>query len=92
MGIKNVVAIGNKKITPFMAKQLLQLKCSNFVFALDKDVGFEEVKTQAMKFKLFKNLYIMIDKENELSEKDSPCDRGFLTWFNIYDNRERVRV
>jgi DNA primase len=90
MGFKNVVAIGNKKISPFIAKQLLSLRCSNFIFALDKDVLFDEVCNEAKKFKLFKNLWIIIDRNDLLDKKDSPCDEGFSTWLELYSNRERV--
>lgn len=90
MGFKNVVAIGNKKVSPFMSKQLLKLKCSNFVFALDKDVDFESVKKEAMKFKMFKNIWIVFDDKGLLNEKDSPCDRGFITWLDLYSKKVKV--
>ena len=91
MGIKNVVAIGNKKISPFMAKQLLTLKCDNFVFALDKDVKFDDVRQEAHKFKLFRNCYVIIDDNNFLDKKDAPCDKGYLTWVILYENRKKVK-
>jgi hypothetical protein len=91
MGIKNVVAIGNKKISPYIARQILSFNCKNIVFALDKDVLESDVRKEAYKFRLFRNCFVMIDNEDILDKKDAPCDKGLIDWVTLYEKRKRVR-
>jgi hypothetical protein len=89
-GIYNVVAIGNKKVSTNIMRQILSVNCKNLVFALDKDVLKKDVKVESSKFRLFRNCFLMIDTKKLLDEKDSPCDKGFLVWEELYNNRERA--
>lgn len=89
MGFKNCVAISNKKINPYLVRKILSLKCSNVVFALDKDVTIDGVEIECKKIKTFKNVFYIIDEEDLLGEKDSPVDKGLPVWLSLYSKRKR---
>lgn len=88
-GVKNVVAISNKKINELLVKKIIKLKCANVVIALDKDVAEKDIKLECNKLKMFKNVYYIYDKNDLLGEKDSPIDNGEDIWYYLYTNRNR---
>ena len=61
------------------------------VLALDKDVTMSEIIKEGRKLSMFANVYYIFDKNNLLSDKDSPFDKGFPIWLQLYDERKRLR-
>lgn len=72
-GYTNTVATCGKKITQIQVNKLSRI-CENIIFVYDKDVQIEELNHIADKFMNYLNIFAVIDKQNILSEKESPCD------------------
>lgn len=90
MGFDNVVAISGHDINKNIKKEILKLQV-DVVLALDKDVTMSEIMKEGRKLSMFANVYYVFDKDNLLSDKDSPFDRGFPVWLQLYDERKRLR-
>lgn len=67
------VATGGKKITQCQIDKLTRL-CVPIIFVFDKDVEQKELEAIADKFIDEAEIYALIDKDNILSEKQSPTD------------------
>lgn len=91
MGIYNTVAIGKDGINPLIKSKILQLHV-NVVLMLDKDVLKNDVIKECKKLSMFTNTYYSVDDGNLLDKicKDSPIDRGFATFLELYDNKKRM--
>lgn len=89
MGIYNSVAIGSSDASPYQIKILKDLKC-DVVLAHDKgtDLGF--LKEKYKKLGYFRNIYVIIDIEGLLQDKDSPSDRGLETWNRLYKSKIKL--
>lgn len=85
------VAIGTNGINKHLRKKILELKCSNCVLALDKDVDYSSVLKEARKLSKDMNVYVIYDRNNLLKNKQSPVDAGIEVWESLYQKRERVR-
>ncbi len=90
MGFDNVVAISGHDINRNIKKEILKLQV-DVVLALDKDVTMSEIMKESRKLSMFANVYYVFDKDNLLSDKDSPFDKGFPIWLQLYDERKRLR-
>ncbi len=90
MGFDNVVAISGHDINRNIKKEILKLQV-DVVLALDKDVTMSEIIKEGRKLSMFANVYYIFDKNNLLSDKDSPFDKGFPIWLQLYDERKRLR-
>lgn len=90
MGFDNVVAISGHDINKNIKKEILKLQV-DVVLALDKDVTMSEIMKEGRKLSMFANVYYIFDKDNLLSDKDSPFDKGFPIWLQLYDERKRLR-
>lgn len=84
-------SVGTNGINKHLLKKILSLKCSNCVIAFDKDVKYQESLKEARKLSKYMNVYIVIDNEDLLKEKQSPVDVGKEIWEQLYRNRIRVR-
>lgn len=91
MGIFNVVALGTSNLCKETESQLLSLGCDNIIFSFDKGVELGNIKQQTSRLQRFRNIYTMIDEWNLLDKKDAPCDKGYLSWITIYENRKKVK-
>jgi len=89
MGFGNCLALSKSKISDEQVDAIIKLQC-DIVFALDKDVSYEDVYEQAKPFIGIANVYIIIDDMDLLDDKDSPFDKGDDTWFLLYNRRKRV--
>ena len=67
------VATGGKKITQCQIDKLTRL-CVPIIFVFDKDVDKKELESIANKFIDEVDVYALIDKDNILSDKQSPTD------------------
>ena len=90
MGFDNVVDISGHDINKNIKKEILKLQV-DVVLALDKDIAMSEIMKEGRKLSMFANVYYVFDKDNLLSDKDSPFDRGFPVWLQLYDERKRLR-
>lgn len=91
MGIHNAVSIGKDGINPLIKSKILQLH-TDVVVMLDKDVSKRDVIKECKKLSMFTNTYYAFDVNNLLSgdTKDSPVDKGFPVFLELYDNKKRV--
>lgn len=85
MGFNNVIALGGSILTSAQEKKILSLN-ADIVFALDKDVKFEKVKAMADRFPYWVKKSAIIDTEDILDEKESPCDNVFK-WDELWEKR-----
>lgn len=72
-GYQESVATGGKKITQCQINKLTRL-CVPIIFVFDKDVEKEELDSIAKRFIDEVEIYALIDKDDILSEKESPTD------------------
>ena len=72
-GYRNAVSFGGKSVSKTQMELLVRTGCK-ICFALDKDVQEEELQSIAEKFPDGVPIYAIIDKDNILSEKESPSD------------------
>jgi DNA primase len=85
-GFRNVISIEGDSLSDDQIKLLKGLGIDvKFIFAWDKDKDAEFVYNEINKLK-GRLRYSIYDKDNLLSDKDSPCDKGKETWNNLYEN------
>lgn len=82
----NFGSIGGKKISSSQAYILMRLGV-DICFVFDKDVTFDEIKTNAEMFPEGVNISYIWDKSNILSEKESPTD-NYEKWQYLKKNCE----
>lgn len=84
-GIHNTAAILTSHLNPNQLKILARLGC-RVVFALDKDVRVRE-DHNISKLKRYVNVEYLWDREDLLSDKDAPVDKGLEVWQRLYEGR-----
>lgn len=84
-GINNCVALCSGNLNDEQLVLLYRLGV-NIVIALDRDKNCLK-DNNVKKLAKFCNVEIIVDKDNLLSEKDSPCDKGLEVWKKLYDER-----
>ena len=72
-GICNCVATGGSEISKSQIEKLTRL-CVPIIFAYDKDINIEKIKYISKKFLTNVEIYVIIDTDNILKEKESPTD------------------
>ena len=87
-GIHNCGALLTSHLSPAQRKILIKLGC-NVVFALDKEINIHNDRNIA-KLKSFVNVYYYIDRDNLLSEKDAPVDKGREVFLKLYNEKIRL--
>lgn len=83
-GYRNALSIGGKSISKTQMELLIRTK-ANICLSLDKDVQEEELKDIASVFPDNIPVYAIIDKENILSDKQSPSD-NINNWLKLVSN------
>lgn len=73
IGMRNAVSTGGKTISKYQIELIVRTGCTP-IFAYDKDVDEDELKSIANMFMDGIDVYAIIDKENILDEKESPSD------------------
>ena len=84
-GITNTGAILTSHLNPLQLRILIRLG-AKVVFALDEDVVIENDANVA-KLKRFVKVEKVVNRDNLLSEKMSPVDKGKEVWQNLYERR-----
>lgn len=88
-GIQNTGALLTSHMNPNQMKILARLGC-RVVFALDKEVNVRDDHNIA-KLKNYVNCEYLWDKDDLLSEKDAPVDKGEEVFRKLYEKRMRYR-
>lgn len=88
-GIGNCGACLTSHLSPDQMKILIRLGC-DVVFAFDKDVDIRKDHNIA-KLRNYVNVFYLRDRDNLLSEKDSPVDQGEAVFRKLYEGRIRYR-
>lgn len=81
--VRNVISTSKKSISEFQVKSILKLGTS-VTLAYDKDVSEEEIYRECIKFKGLCDVYYILDKDDLLKGKESPCDKGLEIWNRLY--------
>ena len=68
-------------------KLLISLDLNEVIIAFDKDKDFRSIKENASMLRRFTRVSIIYDKENLLSEKESPVDHGLEVFENLLNSR-----
>lgn len=91
MGMNNAVSIGKDGINPLVKAEILKLHV-DVVLMLDKDVPQRSMIKECKKISMFTNVFYCYDDEDSLSikTKDSPVDKGFPIFLDLYDKKIRV--
>lgn len=87
-GVENTGAILTSHLNPHQMKILAKLGC-RVVFALDKDVDIRR-DHNINKLKNYVNVEYICDTENLIGDKDSPVDRGFATFEQLYYKKRKL--
>ena len=88
-GIKNTASLLTSHLNPNQMKVLARLGC-RVVFALDKDVRIRDDHNIA-KLRKYVNVEYLWDKEDLLSDKDAPVDKGLEIFGKLYEQRLRYK-
>lgn len=80
------VSIGCHEISNEQVKILKELNVE-IIIAFDKDVSLFDILKNCEKFYPIKNVSFIYDKNNILSDKDSPADSNLGNYKNLFDNR-----
>lgn len=88
-GIHNCGALLTSHLSPAQMKILAQLGC-RVVFALDKEINITE-DHNIRKLKQYVNIEYLYDRNNLLSDKDAPVDKGKEVFDALYEFRVKYR-
>ena len=90
MGINNVCAISGHDISQEQIKILAKLGVK-VIIGMDKDVSTKMVLKKIKPLSLITNTYLIETQIcKQLDEKDSPFDKGFEVFQQLYDKRREV--
>ena len=83
------VAIQGHFLSNEQAKILCDLNLNEYIVAMDKDVSLEDVEYICSKLYAYgaKKVTYIWDSDNLLDEKDSPVDKGYKIYQQLFDNR-----
>lgn len=89
-GYENAIAAETSRMNDSQINLLIKMGVKDVVIAFDKDVSYQSVIGLTAKLRKFANVYAVIDKEDLLQEKESPCDEGREVWERLYSARIRL--
>jgi DNA primase len=87
-GFSNAMSILTSNIGEQQRKALIKLPFKNLVVALDKEISIKEIKESFKQLKMYKNIYVIEDREGLLEHKMSPVDNGKEVWEELYNNKK----
>lgn len=89
MGYDNAVALCTSHLSDEQMKILIR-QGADVVVAFDKDINpYKDANIKRLS--KYCRVYIAVDRNKELDEKDSPCDKGAMVWERIYNERKLMR-
>jgi DNA primase len=93
-GVKDSASAEKHTLTDEQVRLLIKLRV-DIVFCYDSDVSYveKEVKRNIDTLKKFTNVYVIEDKNGLLGgseAKNSPIDRGFDLWEQLYSNKRKI--
>ena len=87
MGYKNVASIEGDDISPAQVALIKSFGLDiKIVMCYDKDKTEDKIIEQVSRFGNRK-VYYTLDKKKFLGEKQSPVDKGLITWKRLYENK-----
>lgn len=89
-GYENVIASETSCMNDAQINLLIKMGIKDVVVAFDKDISYHSIVGLSAKLRKFANVYAVIDKDNLLEEKDSPCDKGYEVWETLYAQKRRM--
>ncbi|RDY88671.1 DNA primase [Bacillus amyloliquefaciens] len=90
-GYKNCISIEGDSMSDEQIKILKELGLGiKFVFAYDKDKDPKFIVNEVSRL-TGRIRYGIYDKENLLSDKDSPTDKGYKVWASLYKNKYKIK-
>lgn len=84
-GIRNTGALLTSHVNPYQLKILAKLGCK-VVFALDKGINIRDDEN-IKRLRRYVRVEYTWDKDNLLSDKDAPVDKGRDIWEKLYEGR-----
>jgi DNA primase len=88
--VHNCVSLETSHFTDDQIKLLLSLQVHDIILALDNDIPLVDIKKDVKMLTKMTNVYVIKDSKKRLGEKDSPCDKGFELWKELY--KERIKI
>ena len=88
-GMTNSVALSTSSITNEQANILIRTG-KNIVIAMDKGISLEHIRRTFSYLIRFTNVYVIFDRNNLLDEKDSPIDKGYDIFKQLYNERIKL--
>lgn len=89
-GAKNSVAAGSCNLTLPQIELVLKMGIKNVMIAFDKDKDIEHVRRSVGELAGMANVFCLIDKDGLLGTKDSPVDKGFDVFRELWKGRVRL--
>lgn len=89
-GFKNCISIEGDSMSDEQIRILKNLGIGiKFVFAYDKDKDAKFIVNEVSRL-TGRLRYGIYDKDNLLSDKDSPTDKGYDVWTSLYENKFKI--
>lgn len=89
-GYHNVVSAETSVINDKQTMLLIKMGIKDVTIAFDKDVGIAKIRSGTRMLCKYTNVYVAIDQNGLLDDKDSPPDKGPEVWKRIYEGRIRI--
>lgn len=81
------VALQGKTLSQEQRRIILGLDVNEIVIALDKDVDINEVRHMCEQFWRLRKTSYILDEDNVLGDKDSPCDADVEGYNKLFESR-----
>ena len=89
-GYHNVVSAETSTLSEYQIELLIRMKIKNVIIAFDKDVHINKIKQNTRLLSKFTNVWVVVDNQKLLDEKDSPPDKGLDVWKRLYEKKVKL--
>lgn len=89
-GYTNAISAETSELTDLQQKILLEMRVKNIVIAFDKGININQIINTTKLLRKFLNVYVVMDTDGLLDDKDAPVDRGKDVWDILYEKRRRL--
>lgn len=89
-GYHNVVSAETSTLSEYQIELLIRMKIKNVIIAFDKDVHINKIKQNTRLLSKFTNVWVVVDNQKLLDEKDSPPDKGLDVWKKLYEKKVKL--